>query len=78
VNTIMRQKPESGAKSPEKAAAAATKKPEPAARGPLSAQDRQTRIAEVADRRAHSRGFEAGGELEDWLAAEREVDAEHP
>jgi hypothetical protein len=78
VNTITRQRPESGSKTSEKAAAAATKKPEPAARGPLSAQDRQTRIAEAAYRRAHARGFEAGGELEDWLTAEREVDAEHP
>jgi hypothetical protein len=66
-------------KSPEKAAAAATKKPEPpAAHGPLGAQERQSKIAEAAYRRAHARGFEPGGELEDWLTAEREVDAQHP
>jgi Protein of unknown function (DUF2934) len=67
--------------SPEKAAAAATAttdKPAAKASSPSGGPDRQTRIAEAAYRRAHARNFEAGGELEDWLAAEREVDAEHP
>lgn len=31
-------------------------------------------IAESAYYRAEARGFEAGHELEDWLAAEREID----
>ena len=30
-------------------------------------------IAEAAYYRAQSRGFEAGGETEDWLAAEAEI-----
>jgi hypothetical protein len=36
-------------------------------------RDRQ--IAEAAYYRAAARGFVPGDELEDWLAAEREVDA---
>jgi DUF2934 family protein len=36
---------------------------------------RQQRIALAAYYRAQRRGFEAGGELEDWLAAEQEIDA---
>jgi hypothetical protein len=32
-------------------------------------------IAESAYLRAERRGFAPGGELEDWMAAEREVDA---
>lgn len=38
--------------------------------------DRKTRIAEAAYLRAERRGFHPGYELEDWLAAEREIDAE--
>ena len=34
---------------------------------------RQRRIAIVAYYRAEWRGFAAGGELEDWLAAEQEI-----
>jgi hypothetical protein len=37
--------------------------------------DRQQMIAERAYQLAEQRGFEPGAELEDWLAAEREVDA---
>jgi hypothetical protein len=36
---------------------------------------RRALIAENAYLRAERRGFEAGHELEDWLAAETEVDA---
>ncbi|MBL8381406.1 MAG: DUF2934 domain-containing protein [Burkholderiales bacterium] len=36
---------------------------------------RKTMIAECAYFRAQRRGFAPGHELEDWLAAEREVDA---
>jgi hypothetical protein len=39
-----------------------------------SADSRAERIARVAYFRAQQRGFEPGLELEDWLAAEREVD----
>ena len=35
----------------------------------------QTRIAEAAYYRAERRGFAPGGEIEDWLDAEREVAA---
>jgi hypothetical protein len=35
---------------------------------------RHTLIAEAAYHRAARRGFEPGAELDDWLAAEREVD----
>ena len=38
--------------------------------------DRRTRIAEAAYRRAGVRNFEPGGELDDWLAAEREIDGD--
>lgn len=36
--------------------------------------DRHALISEAAYRRAEQRGFEPGRELEDWLAAEREID----
>jgi DUF2934 family protein len=39
-----------------------------------SPEERHLRISISAYRRAETRGFEPGGELEDWLAAEREVD----
>jgi hypothetical protein len=42
---------------------------------PVRLADREQRIAERAYLYAESRGFAAGHELEDWLAAEREVDA---
>lgn len=44
----------------------------------LTAQERHARIAEVAYRLAERRGFAPGSETSDWLAAEREVDAERP
>ncbi len=37
-------------------------------------EDRHASIAEAAYFRAEHRGFAAGHELEDWLAAEEEVD----
>lgn len=37
--------------------------------------DRQQLIAEAAFHRAEARGFEPGHEIEDWLAAEAEVNA---
>ena len=40
----------------------------------LSPEERHARISRAAYRRAESRGFVGGGELEDWLLAEREVD----
>jgi hypothetical protein len=37
-------------------------------------EDRHQMIAELAYLRAQRRGFEPGHELEDWLAAEMEID----
>ncbi|HEY4646900.1 MAG TPA: DUF2934 domain-containing protein [Steroidobacteraceae bacterium] len=41
----------------------------------LSAVDRDDMIATAAYFRAQKRNFETGHELEDWLAAEAEIDA---
>ena len=41
----------------------------------VSPEERHKRISGAAYRRAESRGFTPGGELEDWLLAEREVDS---
>ena len=41
---------------------------------PRPAKPRQALIAEVAYFRAQRRGFEPGHELEDWFAAEAEVE----
>jgi hypothetical protein len=38
--------------------------------------DRHARISEAAYRRAERRGFAPGGEWDDWLAAEREINAD--
>lgn len=40
----------------------------------LSDEERQRMVAEAAYYRALQRGFVAGGEVDDWLAAEREID----
>ena len=39
---------------------------------------KQERIAEIAYYRALARGFEPGHELEDWLAAEAEINQRDP
>ena len=41
----------------------------------LAGEDRYRLIAEAAYYRAEQRGFTPGSELDDWLAAEIEVDA---
>jgi Protein of unknown function (DUF2934) len=41
---------------------------------PSPAKPREALIAEIAYFHAQRRGFEPGHELEDWLAAEAEVD----
>lgn len=41
---------------------------------PRSCENREQMIREAAYLRAESRGFEPGHEVEDWLAAEHEVD----
>ena len=42
----------------------------------LSPEERYRRIAEAAYRRAEARNFAPGGEIDDWLAAEREIDSD--
>lgn len=41
----------------------------------VSTDERRAMIAQAAYLRAERRGFVPGGEVEDWLAAESEVDA---
>ena len=40
----------------------------------INEDERRHMVAEAAYYRALSRGFAAGGEVEDWLAAEREIE----
>lgn len=40
-------------------------------------EERHRRIHELAYRRAEARGFAPGAELDDWLSAERDFDADH-
>ena len=47
----------------------------PSLEGSWSDDERIAMIAENAYYRAQSRGFVPGCEFEDWLAAEREIDA---
>jgi hypothetical protein len=49
-----------------------------AADGTYWSAGREQLIAEAAYYRAERRGFQPGHELEDWLAAEAEVDGEDP
>jgi hypothetical protein len=58
-------------------AAAAANDPRPGLQKPARfdpSSSRETLIATAAYYRAQRRGFSPGSELEDWLAAEREVD----
>jgi hypothetical protein len=58
-----------------KAAVGTRKKAASAATVPaVSADERRAMIARAAYLRGQSRGFPPGGEAEDWLAAEKEVD----
>jgi hypothetical protein len=43
--------------------------------GPATARIRQTMIAEAAYYIAEQRGFGSGREVEDWLLAEKQIDA---
>ncbi|MCI0435032.1 MAG: DUF2934 domain-containing protein [Gemmatimonadetes bacterium] len=75
-----RRKRSAKATAPEQASAEsqATETATPAARSitvGLAAVDRDAMIATAAYFRAQQRRFEAGHELEDWLAAESEIDA---
>lgn len=53
------------------AAPKVVRRPEPT---PISDDQRRAMIAEAAYLRAEARGFLPGGEVADWIAAEREVD----
>lgn len=57
------------------ARAAAPKAETESVRAEISAEARRGMIAEAAYLRAERRGFVPGYELEDWIAAESEVDA---
>jgi hypothetical protein len=68
----------SPARSPGAASAPQSVVREPSAarsRVTVSAEKRRAMIAEAAYLRAERRGFSAGREEEDWLAAEKEVDS---
>lgn len=57
-------------REPKRAAAKQTVADSPACSG----EDRYRMIAEAAYYRAESRGFAGGSDLDDWLAAEMEID----
>ena len=66
-------KPAAAAEAPPKPAQA--RKPAAKARIPAAGvPDRMVMVAEAAYYLAQRRGFRPGGELEDWLAAEAEID----
>ncbi len=52
--------------------------PDAASAAPVESQDRAQMIAEAAYVRAAQRNFESGRELDDWLAAELEIDSLNP
>lgn len=65
-------------RSPRRRSTATAATPQPAreaAYGEVTPEQRHSMIAEAAYHRAERRGFEPGYELDDWLAAEKEVDA---
>lgn len=56
--------------------AVAKARPKAEKAGPVSLEDRRRLIAEAAYHKARQRGFAEGGELEDWIEAEAEIDAQ--
>jgi hypothetical protein len=66
------KKPATAAKRVRAKKAVATTAPAPT---PVTPEERSQLIAVAAYLRAESRGFAYGNEVEDWLCAEREVDA---
>lgn len=57
-----------------RAASAAPAMGQPMEKQPMGPDERRHLIAEAAYLRAEARGFAAGGEAEDWLLAEQEID----
>ena len=54
---------------------AAPRRPAAVSPAAVTPEERYRMIAETAYHRARMRGFAAGGEVQDWLEAEAEVDA---
>ena len=54
---------------------AATARPRAKKANGVSAEERRRLIAEAAYFKAERRGFAEGGELDDWVEAEAEIDA---
>jgi hypothetical protein len=69
---IGRQPPRVAAEQAAETGAGAAAGPAPVTKP--SPEERQRMIAEAAYFRAERRGFAAGGELDDWLRAEAEID----
>jgi hypothetical protein len=67
----------SGKTQAAKSIAAGPRTPRRRAKRPglVAPEDRQRFIAEAAYFKAERRGFAEGGELEDWVEAEAEIDA---
>jgi DUF2934 family protein len=63
-------------RSTRSAAPRAARVPAPATRLDVSPQERQRMIEEAAYYRAQQRGFAPGNEVEDWIAAETEIDGQ--
>jgi len=76
-NDPQNEKPAAPAPTPARAKSSTPRKTAKTATTPVAvSQDvRRAMIAEAAYLRAERRGFAPGGEEEDWLAAETEVDA---
>lgn len=72
--STVRSKTTATAEKPPKTVATIRKPRTTAQPGDVSLERRQEMIAEAAFLRAEQRGFGPGDPLEDWLAAEREVD----
>jgi hypothetical protein len=72
--TTIRTSKSTPVKKPASTATPARKPRSRASTADISPEIRQQMIAEAAYLRAERRGFSAGDPLDDWLAAEREVD----
>ncbi len=74
------EKPETSKRTPrtpEAAKPASTRRRKPVQRAAaITPEERQALVARAAYLRAQARGFAPGYEVEDWLAAEAEVDAQ--
>ncbi len=69
------ENPSARTRSPSRRKSMSAQAENEARRVHLAGEDRRRLIAEAAYFRAEQRGFIPGYELEDWLAAELEIDA---